>query len=266
MRKLLVFTDLHFTEDGAMIGHLDPAARFQAGLTHALAQFPDAERIILTGDLTHHGRIAQFERLHTALHDCPLPVHLMLGNHDTRANFRAVFPDAPVTAEGFVQQVIDTDGYRLLLLDTLEETHELPHAGRLCTARLAWLDDALSTAGQRRVIVFTHHPPMDVGFPAMDAIGLSERDALLDMLRQHANTCQIISGHVHRTISGGAAGIPTAVFKSTCHQAPMMLSDADVHASVDEPGAYGVLFLSEAGVIVHSEDFDIPNRREISYA
>jgi 3',5'-cyclic AMP phosphodiesterase CpdA len=235
-------------------------------LRHALAQFPDAERIIITGDLTHHGRIPQFERLRDALCDCPLPVHLMLGNHDTRANFRAVFPETPVTEDGHVQQVIDTGDYRLILLDTLEETHEVPHAGRICAARLGWLEHALSTAGPRRVIVFTHHPPMDVGFPAMDAIGLSGRQALLSVLRKHANTCQVISGHIHRTISGGAGGIPATVFKSTCHQAPMMLADADPHVSVDEPGAYGVLFLGEDGVIVHSEDFDIPGRRALHYA
>ncbi|MEB8386814.1 phosphodiesterase [Rhodobacteraceae bacterium KMM 6894] len=266
MRKLLVFTDIHFTETGQLIGHLDPLSRFQAGLRHALDQFPDAERIIITGDLTHHGRTAQFQRLRDALHGCPLPVHLMLGNHDTRANFRAVFPDTPVTQDGFVQQVIDTDDYRLILLDTLDETHEVPHAGRLCAARLTWLENALSTAGARRVIVFTHHPPMDVGFPAMDAIGLSGRDALLTLLQDYSNTCQIISGHIHRAISGAAGRIPTAVFKSTCHQAPMMLADADPHVSVDEPGAYGVLFLGASGVIVHSEDFDIPGRRALSYA
>ncbi|MCZ4352327.1 phosphodiesterase [Roseovarius aestuarii] len=266
MRKILVFTDLHFTEAGQGIGHLDPATRFRDGLTHALAQFGDAERVIITGDLTHHGHIAQFERLRDTLTDCPLPVHLMLGNHDTRANFRAVFPDAPLTPNGFVQQIIDSDDYRLILLDTLEETHEVPHSGRLCAARLNWLDRALGDAGQRRVIIFMHHPPMDVGFPAMDEIGLSNKDAVLKLLNSHANTCQIVSGHVHRTISGTAAGIPTAIFKSTCHQAPMMLTDASAHASVDEPGAYGVLLLGTDGVIVHSEDFGLTDRREIVYA
>lgn len=265
MRKILVFTDIHFTEPGQLIGHLDPETRFRAGLANALAQFPGAERIIITGDLTHHGRVAQFEQVRDAIADCPLPVHLMLGNHDTRANFRAVFPEAPVTPEGHVQQVIDAGDTRLILLDTLEETHEIPHAGRLCAARLAWLDNALANAGGRRAIVFLHHPPMDVGFPAMDEIGLSDKPALWEVLARHENVCQIIAGHVHRTISGAAAGIPTAVFKSTCHQAPMMLDDAGAHVSVDEPGAYGILFLSETGVLVHSEDFGIPGRCEIVY-
>lgn len=265
MRKILVFTDIHFLEAGERIGHLDPRARFQDGLAHARTHHPDAERIVICGDLVHHGRPAQYEVLRGALAGCPLPVHLMIGNHDRRAAFNAGFPGAPVTDGGHVQQVVDTGAYRLILLDTADEEAEVAHSGRLCAARLDWLRGALAGAGPRRVIVFAHHPPMDVGFDAMDRIGLTNKQELLDILGQHRNVCQIIGGHVHRTIFAAPTGIPCALFKSTCHQSPFLTPEMDEHTSIDEPGAYGILLLTDAGVVVHSEDFGVPGRRALSY-
>lgn len=265
MRKIIVMTDLHIVEEGGRIGHLDPAERLTRGLAHALENQPDAEAIVLTGDLTHHGRPAQYARLAEVLRDVPVPVHPMIGNHDRRAAFCRGFPDAPVTDEGFVQRVVDCGGDRLVLLDTLDEDAEPDHSGWLCPARLGWLERALKEAEGRRVTVFTHHPLVPVGFEAMDRIGLRNRVEMLDRLRAHG-VAQIVSGHVHRTISGSAGGIPMTVLKGTCHQSPMMRPEMDSDASVDEPGAYGILYLGPEAVIVHSEDFDVPGRRELTYS
>lgn len=255
MKKLLIFTDIHLKDPGETIIGLDPMERFQHGLDHAVANHPDAARIILTGDLTHYGRTTQFERLKEALADCPIPVSLMLGNHDNRKGFDNVFPDEPRTSEGFVQQVTDMDDYRLILMDTLDEPAEDLHSGFLCEHRLAWLDQALAEATDRKVVVFTHHPPMLTGFDGMDSIALRNRFDLISRLKKHPRPVQVISGHIHRTISGQVDGIPVSMFKSPCHQMPMCLGPADVHSSVDEPGAYGLILLHPEGPIIHTEDY-----------
>ncbi len=262
MRRILIFTDLHYVAEGGRIGHLDPDARFREGLAHALAQFPEAERIVVTGDLAHHGLPEEYAQLSAALAQCPLPVHLMIGNHDRRASFAAAFPDAPRTPEGHMQQVIDTGDTRLILLDTVDDGR---HEGILCDARLGWLDAALATAEGRPTVVFMHHPPMSVGFAAMDAIGLANRAEFLALLKRRASTCQIVAGHVHRTISGAAGGIATTILKSPCHQSPILQPGMDAHTSIDEPGAYGILYLGDEGPVVHSEDFGIGARRALSY-
>jgi hypothetical protein len=46
----------------------------------------------------------------------------------------------------------------------------------------------------------------------------------------------------------------------------MMLSGDDVHLSIDEPGAYGILLLAPSGVIVHSQDVGLPATQARSYA
>lgn len=254
MQKLLIFTDIHITSEGERIIGLDPVARFASALDHALARHPDAARIVLTGDLTHHGRPDQYDRLRTVLAGCPLPISMMIGNHDHRATFRAAFPDVPVDEDDFVQSVIDLDAYRLILLDTVNEGAPITHSGLLCTKRMSWLEARLNEARDTPTLLFLHHPPMATGFAGMDHIGLRNRADVAEKLRAHPQVCQIVAGHVHRTISGATGGIPTAIFKSPCHQMPMDLTDMDSHLSIDEPGAYGIILLGEDGVVVHSED------------
>ncbi len=270
MQKILVFTDLHLVPDGQTIIGLDPAARFAAGLAHAGAHHPDAAHVVVTGDLTHHGTQDEYARLRDLLAATQLPVSLMLGNHDRRAPFRAVFADAPRAPGGFVQQVIDLDDTRLVLLDTLNEDAEDTHSGLLCDARLDWMDDAIAGAGARRVILFMHHPPIVTGFGGMDWIGLKSRPQLAARLARHDRVHQIVAGHIHRTIQGAfdtAPGrrVPTAIFKSPCHQMPMRLGFQDPHLSVDEPGAYGIVLLGEEGIVIHTEDFTLPASDSICY-
>ena len=254
MQKVLVFTDIHIATPGEAIIGLDPLARFGAALDHALVRHPDAVQIVITGDLTHHGRPDQYARLRATLANCPVPVALTLGNHDHRATFRAAFAEAPTDPAGFVQQAVDLPGHRLILLDTLDETAETKHSGIQCNTRLDWLSTTLRAAPDVPTVLFLHHPPMITGFDGMDRIGLRNRDDLSAILRLHKQVRQIIAGHVHRTIHGSIAGVPIAILNSPCHQMPMVLGSGDVHLSVDEPGAYGIVLLGQDSIIVHTED------------
>ena len=118
MSKLLIMTDLHLTVPPATIIGLDPGARLAQGLAHAAQHHADADRLILMGDLTHHGKPAQYARLRPLLEGLPWPVSLMIGNHDDRRKFRAAFPEAP-DAGGFVQSITDLPDIRLITLDTV---------------------------------------------------------------------------------------------------------------------------------------------------
>ena len=178
MQKLLIFTDVHIVPEGETIIGIDPAERFAQGLAHAMTHHADAARVIITGDLTHHGTPGEYMRLRKCLTACPLPVHMTLGNHDRRAGFYAVFPNAVQTATGHAQEVIDQDDTRLILLDTLNEEAKDLHSGLLCQDRLDWMDQAISEAGGRRVILFLHHPPVLTGFAGMDSIELRNRGEL----------------------------------------------------------------------------------------
>lgn len=259
MYKLLVMTDIHLLAAGGTIIDLDPAAQFQRALDHALTTHPDAEALVLTGDLTHHGKPEQYTQLKHIMAQIELPVIYLIGNHDERDAFVAAFPDVPRDPNGFIQnvQVFGSDIW--ISLDTKHAPfgdHD-KHIGTLCSDRMAWLSDTLNTHSDKRVLLFMHHPPFDTGFPGMDLIKLQYGEELLSRLRNHPCDVHLIAGHVHRTISGTSAGIGFSMFKSTCHQMPMALSAVDTSLSVPEPAAYGIILVDDTSIIAHTEDFDI---------
>lgn len=253
--KLLVFTDLHLVSEGDDIIGLDPAARFREGLEHALAQHPDAVRLVIMGDLAHHGRTAQYKRLNALMANVAMPVTYMMGNHDNRDVFRKVFPEAEATTGGYLQQMVDLGDTCLIALDTNERKPVPQHSGRLCAERLAWLEHALAWANGRQVVVAMHHPPLKTGFVGMDGIALQDPAPFRDMLKAYPGEVHLLCGHVHRTVSGRAHGLSFTLFKSPCHQQPMTLALDGTEHSVDEPGAYGIVLCGPDGIIVHSEDF-----------
>ncbi len=255
--KFLVFSDLHFQEPGKTIIGLDPRARFEAALAHAMAHHPDAERIVILGDLTHHGHRVQYETLRDALIETDLPITYLLGNHDKRDAFLDVFPEADVTPSGHVQSAQKIGAAHLITLDTLDgppypDGH---HSGLLCKDRLDWFERAIADAGDAQIIVAMHHPAFLTGFSGMDDIRLKDDDRFWRIIESARGPVQMLCGHVHRTISGHARGIPFTVFKSTCHQMPMMLGIDGSGHSVDEPGAYGIIVVLPDQIIVHTEDF-----------
>ena len=252
--KVLVLTDLHMVAPGERIIGLDPHARLTACLDRALADHPDADCVVLMGDLTHHGTPVEYERLSEVLARIPMPVLAMIGNHDRREVFRQHFPDTQVTADGFVQSIRDLPEHRLITLDTVDGPHT--YAGMVCAARMAWLTEALSGSEGRKPVVFAHHPPMELGIPGMDVIRLLDGDPLLDLLAAHG--AHLVGGHVHRTVSGSIRGVPFTILKSPCHQGPLDLAVPDASLSVDEPGAFGVLLMMPKGVVAHSEDVVLP--------
>lgn len=262
MTSIIIFSDPHIVPPGRSIAGLDPATRLAAGIAHANERHGDADRVVVLGDLAHEGDVTSCERIAGLLDRLTPPVSIIPGNHDDRAALRAVFPDAPVDASGFLQQAIELPEARLLLLDTLHPgpgEANTTHGGRLCGARMAWLEARLaeSHAAGQPVQILMHHPPHATGFANMDAITLENGPAFYDLLARYPVVRHIVCGHVHRTISGSHRGIAFTVFKSTAHQQPGIFGDDDSSLSVDEPAAYGLLQIGREGVTAHSEDFEL---------
>lgn len=262
MHKILFLSDLHLCAAGETIIGLDPTARTKAVLEAAMADHADADAMILLGDLTHHGEIAAYRALQNLIADLPMPVVPMMGNHDRRDAFVQVFTTAPKTAEGHIQHVFDIGNTRIITLDSLDgppydDTH---HAGRLCPARMDFLEDALRARDGKQALVCIHHPPFDTGIIGMDKIKLAEGDKFLDTLARYGNL-HLICGHIHRTMSGTNRAVAWSMFKSPCHQGVLDLKSANSHLSSNEPGAYGVALLMDDGIVVHSEDVGLHGRQ-----
>lgn len=249
--KIVQVSDLHLVAPGETLFDLDPLARLEDLVADLNRNHADADIVIFSGDLTNDGDPAAYAALAERLTRLSAPFRLMLGNHDDRTAFRSAFPDAPAEG-GFFQAAVDLPEGRLVLLDTLEPGLV---EGRLCAARMAWLDAALSAG--RPSLLFLHHPPMRIGIPSLDDSRLADADRLLALLRRHGNVRHIFAGHVHRLVSGVWGGIPFATLRGTNHQSAF--KQHGPHEVSFEAPAYAVILADRDNVTVHACEF--PARR-----
>ena len=258
MKKILTFTDIHMRDQGETIIGLDPYVQLGNALAHALDRHGNADLVILMGDLTNSGKPSEYQRVATLLQNCPLPVILMPGNHDNRDTLLAQFPNTPTTKSGHLQTRQDYGDDCVLTLDTLDgppfRNHH--HGGILCAERLDWLETQLQDAQSQRVTVFTHHPIGPTGMDSVDAIGVVNAAQTRKLLKSYANVAHVFSGHVHRSMSGTIDDLSYTLFKSTCHQTPLILGVNNTYSAVTEPAGYGVVLLTDAAVIGHTEYFE----------
>ena len=247
--KLIHLTDLHLMPPGQTLWGLDPFARLDAALTDIAAHHADADLCVITGDLAEKGDVAANEMLRDRLKRFPLETHLLLGNHDDRANYLKVFGGAD--ANGHVQHAIMRDGCHLLFLDTLKGPPS--SAGLYDAPRRQWLKAELERVGGAPSWLFMHHPPFDIGHALMDLIKLDDAEDFAALLKGH-DIRHIFFGHAHRTISGSWHGIGFSALPSLNHQLPLVGGSVETVYS-DEPPMYAVVTLSAEMTVVHSDAF-----------
>jgi 3',5'-cyclic AMP phosphodiesterase CpdA len=244
--KLIHLTDLHLVAPGERLWGLDPAARLDAALDDIARHHGDADLCAITGDLAERGEAAAYEFLKQRLARFPVATHLMLGNHDERVSYRAVFGGS-----GYVQHAVEHEGAHLLFLDTLKGPPS--SAGLYDAPRRAWLAAQLSRAAGAPVYLFMHHPPFDIGHPLMDLIKLEDAEGFAALLKGH-DIRHIFFGHAHRPISGVWNGIGFSALPSLNHQLPLVGGAVPTVYS-DEPAMYAVVTLTPGMTLVHADAF-----------
>ena len=257
----LHFTDPHVPPPGGRVQNSDPTPGLSAALADAAARHAPggpmpAAFAVFTGDLVRDGEPDAYARLREMVRGLPWPVHLLLGNHDDRSAFRAVFPGAPVDENGFVQQAFATPAGTCLMLDT--------HApgrpdGELCARRLGWLAARLAES-TGPVLLFLHHPPLPVGLPVMDGMGLQDADALWNTLAPHrARVRHIFHGHLHRPIAGSWRGIPLSSLRGTAFAVLLEHDPTKVAVSRREAPCYALARAAGEDLVVHT--IELPDAR-----
>ncbi len=252
--KILQITDTHIRAPGERIYGLDPSERLAAVIADINRRHADADLVVVTGDLTDIGDPKAYAILKELLVDLRIPYRLLLGNHDRRPAFRAVFPEHPAAAHGFVQSCLDAPGRagRLLFLDSQEDGRV---GGYFCAKRLAWIAARLDEAAERPVTVFLHHPPLPVGVPHFANICMAEPEPFLELLREHpGGVRQIVFGHVHIAVSGVyPGGLPFSGGRSCNHHIVLDFARADVDWAAGGPN-YTIIALHDDAAFVHAFD------------
>ena len=230
--------------------------RFRATLQRILDGPNRPDMMVLSGDITDNGDLDSFEKTSALLTDCPFPVWPMVGNHDTREALVEAFPQVELDG-GFLHYVIEGEGLRILLLDTLENGR---HGGGFCEARAEWLSAQLDAAPYTPTLIFMHHPPVVSGISWMDPLpGEPWIQRFGGVVEGRAQIVAIHCGHLHRPLAATFRGIPLGVTPSVAPLVAMDLRpiDADRPDGRDlittEPPTYALHRWDGSSLVTHYE-------------
>ena len=209
---------------------------------------PQADAVLLTGDIADHATDEEYAQVRDLLSPLGAPVYALPGNHDDRAALRRTF-DLPGEDGEPVRYSVDLGPLRLVALDT-----KLPglDSGALEGDQLEWLDTELTKAPEQPTLIAMHHPPLVIGVPAWDEIGLAESDrqALGDVVTRHRQVRRIVCGHFHSTITGELAGCGVLVVPSTYVQTRLDFEVRTIELTSDLPG-FAIHAVVDGEVVSH---------------
>jgi 3',5'-cyclic-AMP phosphodiesterase len=220
------------TDDGASVRAL--AAAVDAIVASERA--PDA--VLVTGDIAEHAAAREYERARELLAPLTMPVHVLPGNHDDPDALTAHFGTPP-------RYAVRCGPLRLVACDTTLRDRD---DGRL---DVAWLESQLAEDPDTPTVVAMHHGPLRSGIAALDAIGLPDEDRceLASLLARRPQVRRVVTGHLHRAITGALGGCPVFVCPSSHMQTRLDLrADAPLQL-VPEPPAFA-LHVALAGELV----------------
>jgi len=239
---IVQLTDCHLlTEPDGTLLDIATRPRLRRALADIRSRVPDFDLLVVTGDTAHDEAQATYEEFRAELGDWVDRLRIVPGNHDDRASLTRVFPEVTEEIGGRVGFAVETDDWLVIGLDSHQPGE---NAGELGSEQLAWLKARLAADPTRSVILFLHHPPIAVGSPWVDKIGLLDAGALENVLAGHLRVRAVVTGHVHQEASG-------RVGDATVHTSPAVGPQFRPHTDTlvidPSPPAYRVIELHPTG-------------------
>ncbi|MFH9698173.1 metallophosphoesterase [Streptomyces globisporus] len=216
-------------------GSAAPAAGLRAALGRVLALDPLPDCAVITGDLTERGEPGEYAALREEIDAFPLPLHLVTGNHDVPEALVGGFGGTRFLGGGTgTSYVIEHPAFTVVVLGSWVSGSP---GGRLGSGQVAWLGRALAERPGVPALVCLHHPPVPVGIPFLDAMGLADGPEPAGVVAAHPRVVRVLAGHVHRPVTAPFAGSTVAVAPSTYRQSGLVLREG-VPGYPDEPSAF----------------------------
>lgn len=225
-------------------GDCGSAEALAAAVAAVLALRPLPDAVVVTGDVANGGAAAEYARAHQLLAPLTMPVHVLPGNHDDRDGLREHFA---VPGSGPLQYVAQVGDLRLVVCDTQRPGED---GGALDDGRVDWIEAQLDA--DVPTVLAMHHPPVAIGLPVLDAIGIAEpeRTALGELLARSPQVRRVVAGHVHRSVFGVFGGCGVFACASTHLQAPLEIGSLELRL-IEEPSAIALHVALDGGLVSH---------------
>jgi len=189
-----MLSDTHILSDPADVSRgFHPTGNLNKAIPAILAAKP--EGALICGDIVRlQGRPEDYAAIKTLLTPVTeaMPLALVLGNHDNRANMLAEFGANQKGTQPLKDRhvlVIESAVARFIMLDSLVQTNMTP--GFLGKAQRTWLDNYLKSAPKLPTLIFVHHTLDDDDGALLDA------PRLFEIVKDQRQVKAIVYGHSH---------------------------------------------------------------------
>ncbi|MDA0633353.1 metallophosphoesterase [Nonomuraea sp. MCN248] len=214
------------------------ADRAAAVLRHVDSLGLDA--ILVTGDIADHALPEEYDTA-AALMRVATPLIVCPGNHDSVPEF-----DKRI---GPANQVLRLDEVTLALADSSVPGQAY---GFLADQTLAWLDGVLAERPEVPAFVGLHHPPVPLGIPYVDEIGLREPERLAGLLARHPHVVAVLTGHAHTSAQTSFAGLPLVVAPGVVSTGLTSRETAEwIPIAYDLPPAFALHLFDGGNLVTH---------------
>jgi len=245
----LHLTDLHLGHPDLEEPHIhsDTLANLRKMVAHILAMPVAPDFVVLSGDLTNQGDLASYELLREELAPLQMPQLFTLGNHDNRANFRRIFPQAcPDSApDAPICRISQQGDLRVLVLDSLIAGQT---SGGLSNEQFDFLRATLAENPAQPTLLVLHHPPFMQGQAAYrwESLNRAGSIRLAQILAGH-NIIGMLCGHVHHNKVVHWHGIPVIVNNGLHNLIDVTVTDA---LAIKETTGFGLCKWHDYGLSV----------------
>jgi predicted phosphodiesterase len=236
LHRFATVSDLHLGLDafgffGRMREAPEPEALHTTRCTRAAmleARAWGAQRLVIKGDTTDTGAVAEWDELGHLLAEVGLPAEVIPGNHDVRRR-REIDVDDALVRLGLEplggSRAVDLPGVRLVLFDTTTSGHHGTYDHDVVE---------LVAASDRPVLLVGHHHPMPLPFLSYWPPGVPSHHArrfFRSVAAARPDTLYV-AGHTHRHRRRPIGGVPVV----------------EVGSPKDYPGTWGGYVVHEGGI------------------
>ena len=179
----------------------------------------------VTGDIACEGAEASYQLFSAMMASSQLDYGWLPGNHDDFQQMQKTIPQPFVKAKEFGEWVV------ISLVSSVPGKVN----GELSAYELQALSDLLEQYKDQFILLFVHHPPVDIQCQWLDEQRISNSEKLNEVISVHKKVKAIFTGHVHQESETNWFGIPVFTTPSTCFQ---FTSHSDTFDISNQPPGY----------------------------